>query len=166
MITSKPLDGARYSLLYLGETRLLLAQADIRDIEAADDIVPDEAPPGGVGRVRVGRHTYPVYSLSDEFELMNGIPEQRRMCVLLAHQGGLYGLVCDRVEVMEIPADFYPLPECMRLASSPVEALTLLPDGIASLVSAHRLATLIAQGVRLADDVASMEEYKIGEVYS
>jgi hypothetical protein len=165
MITGKPLDGVRYSLLHLGETRLLLAQADIRDIEVADDIDPDEAPPGGVGRIRVGRQTHPVYSLSEEFELMNGIPEQRRMCVLLAYQGGLYGLVCDRVEILETPADFYPLPECMRLESSPVEALTLLPDGIASLVSAHRLATLIAQGVRLADDALPIAEYTTGEAY-
>lgn len=147
MKTTKPSAGARYALLHLGATRLMLAQSDIREIEGVDDINPAGAPPGGVGWVRVDRQTYPVYGLSDELGLMDGIPAQRKMCVLLAHPGGQFGLLCDQVQMLETPGAFHPLPECMRLADSPVVALALQPDGLACLGSVQRLAALIPREI-------------------
>jgi hypothetical protein len=143
MKPATPSAGARYALLHLGATRLMLSQSDIREIEGVDDINPADAPPGGVGRVRVGRQTYPVYCLSDELGLMDGIPAPRQMCVLLAYQGGQFGLLCDQVQMLETPDAFHPLPECMRLADSPVDALVVQPDGLACLGSVQRLAALI-----------------------
>lgn len=143
MKTAGPSSGARYALLQLGATRLMLAQSDIREIEVADHIDPADAPPGGVGWLRTGRQTYPVYCLSDEMGLMDGIPALRQTCVLLAHQGGQFGLLCDQVQMLDTPGAFHPLPECLRLADSPVEALVLQPDGLACLGSASRLAALI-----------------------
>ena len=143
MKAAGPASGARYALLQLGATRLMLAQSDIREIEGADDIAPADAPPGGVGWLRTGRQTYPGYCLSDEIGLMDGIPAMRQTCVLLAHQGGQFGLLCDQVQMLETPGAFHPLPECMRLADSPVVALALQPDGLACLASASRLVALI-----------------------
>lgn len=143
MKTAEASAGARYALLQLGATRLMLAQSDIREIEGADDIDLADAPPGGVGWLRTGRQTYPVYCLSDEMALMDGIPALRQTCVLLAYQGGQFGLLCDQVQMLDTPGAFHPLPECQRLADSPLEALVLQPDGLACLGSAPRLAALI-----------------------
>ncbi len=138
-----PSVGARYALLQFGATRLMLAQPDIREIGGADDIDPADAPPGGVGWLRIGRQTYPVYCLSDDMVLTDGIPTLRQTCALLAHQGGQFGLLCDHVQILDTPGAFHPLPECLRLPDSPVEALVLQPAGLACLVSAPRLAALI-----------------------
>lgn len=143
MSKAHPTAGTHYALLHLGATRLMLAQSDIREIEGVDDVDPADAPPAGVGRVRVGRQTYPVYCLSDEFDLMDAVPAARRMCVLLAHQGGQFGLLCDQVQMLETPAAFHGLPECMRLADNPVEALVLQPDGVVCVSSVQRLAALV-----------------------
>lgn len=143
MSKAHPTAGTHYALLHLGATRLMLAQSDIREIEGVDDVDRVEAPPGGVGRVRVGRQTYPVYCLSDEFDLTDTVPPARRMCVLLAHRDGQFGLLCDQVQMLETPAAFHDLPECMRLADTPVEALVLQADGLVCVGSVQRLAALV-----------------------
>jgi hypothetical protein len=135
----------------MGASRLLLAQAAIRDIEGGDDVGRDDAPPGGVGWIRVNRQTYPVYCLTEEFELTGAIPAARRICVLLSHADGPFGLLCDQLEVQEAPETFHPLPECMRLDGSPVSALVLQADGIACLSSVQRLAALIPHATRLPE---------------
>lgn len=143
MMSAQPTAEARYALLHLGMTKLLLAQPDIREIESVGDIDTIDAPMGGIGRIHINRQTYPVYCLTEEFELTDAIPASRKMCVLLAHQGGQFGLLCDRVDMVGSPAGFHALPECMRLDDTPVEALVALPEGVACVSSAHRLAALM-----------------------
>jgi hypothetical protein len=152
MKTAEASAGAPYALLHLGATRLMLPQSDIREIAGVDDIDPADAPPGGVAWLRIGHQTYPVYCLSDEIRLMDGIPALRQTCVLLAYQGSRFGLLCDQVHMLETPGAFHPLPECLRLADSPVEALVLQPDGLACLGSAPRLAALIQREAGRAGD--------------
>ena len=138
----------RYTLVHLGTTRLLLPQADLRDIEGLDNFSTADVPPGGAGGIQVGRHSYPVYCMSEALSLMVTIPASRRMCVLLQHGEGLFGLLCDQMEVLESHVALQPLPECMRIVDSPVEALVLQSDGLACVSSARHIAACIPSETR------------------
>lgn len=153
MIAAAPTPaGTRYTLLRIGQTRLLLAQSDIRDIGMAGDINPASAPSGGVGWMSFNRRSWPVYCLSDELDFINDVPDTRRACVLLMQGEMLFGLLCDQVDVLGSAPTFYPLPDCMKLADSPVAALAVLPDGIACLSTAQRLAVRQPDTTRLTQE--------------
>jgi hypothetical protein len=135
----------RFTLVHVAATRLLLPQSDLRDIEGLDDFSAADVPPGGVGWLRVGRHAYPVYCMTEDFSLTDIVPASRRMCVLLAHADGPFGLLCDQVDMLEAQVALHPLPQCMRIVGSPVEALAMQADGLACVSSAQRLAALISR---------------------
>ncbi|HLB13791.1 MAG TPA: chemotaxis protein CheW [Burkholderiales bacterium] len=136
--------GARFAILKLDETALVLPQSEVRAIEAADDVVLQEPPAGGVGWIAVAEHRWPVYSLTRELVPSGQPARSRRMCALLGTGGQLFGLLCDEVEVTALdPSAITPLPDCMQLAGSPVTAIARRSGGIACVTTPLRLSRLV-----------------------
>jgi hypothetical protein len=134
----------RFALLRLDETVLALAQSEVRAIEAADDVVPQDPPAGGVGWIAVAEQRWPVYSLTCELVLSGQPAPSRRMCALVGSGGQRFGLLCDEVEVTAFdPSAITPLPECMRLNDSPVTGVARRRDGLICMTSPQGLARLV-----------------------
>jgi len=139
-----PSQSAQLVLLHVAGTRVALSQRTVRSLEAAADVDFSTGVPFGLGAIAAGGARWPVYALDRELATLGQVPRERRICALLATEGGLFGLLCDEAQVLprqEITA--YPLPPAMRRAGSPLEGVLSLPAGIAVLSSARALAGVV-----------------------
>src|SRR5207247_4380937 len=67
-------------------------------------------------------------------------PQSRRVCVLLVHGSNFFGVLADEMEILgQQPLTFSPLPDCMKLADTPIESIAAFRDGIACITSASGL---------------------------
>ncbi len=122
-----------YVMLLFGNMRLLLKQQEIRVVEVIEDVEtssvkPEEALAGIMGWISHGEQQYPVFSLSDALDILDYLPEKRLLCVLLeVGVDAIFGITCEEVvsldEVHHLP--IFPMPESMRLASSPLSHLAI-----------------------------------------
>ncbi len=129
-----------YALLHIGATRLALAQHEVRTLEAGADV-------GSGGEARLiattGRR-WPVLAIDDELRpvALNAAP--RRICAMLALPAGLFGLLCDEVEVLpQARTVLHALPAAMASAQSAVLGILAFERGIAVVSTAARLAAVL-----------------------
>lgn len=124
----------------------LLPQAEVASLEPLLDLDPEVRAPNSIGALAYRDAWWPVYCLSGELRILPRMSERGRVCLLLNNGADQFGLVCDQVEVLAEPPPLFPLPACMRLPDSPIEALTLLNAGLGCATTAEHLARLIAAG--------------------
>lgn len=122
-----------YVMLTFDNMRLLVKQQELRVVEVIEDVEtssvkPEEALAGIMGWISHGEQQYPVFSLSDSFEILDYLPEKRLLCVLLeAGVDAVFGITCEEV----IPLDeehhlpIFPMPESMRATDSPLTHLAI-----------------------------------------
>jgi hypothetical protein len=137
---------AALAVLVLDGRRWLLPQAEVASLEPLLDIDPEVRPPGSIGAIAYRDAWWPVYCMSGELRVMARMPEKRRLCLLLDNGADRFGLVCDQIESLADPPPLFPLPACMRLPGSPIEALALLDAGLGGATTAEHIARLIATG--------------------
>ncbi len=129
-----------YALLHIGATRLALTQHEVRTLEAGADVGGE----GGVRFVATSGRRWPVLAIDDELRpvALNAAP--RRICAMLALRAGLFGLLCDEVEVLpQAHTTLHALPASMASAQSAVLGVLAFERGIAVMSTAARLAELL-----------------------
>ena len=139
------IDPATRGLLSFAEARLVLAPGDLRMIESSEDLVRQELPPNGVGWIEAADRWWPVYALSfDLAPLLKDAPETLRLCAVLGCGSGLYGLLCDDIQIVKgAGPKSYPLPASMRPGGSPIRELAADEHGLLCLTDAEALARRI-----------------------
>lgn len=131
-------------LLALGATRLLVEQGEVRSIESSGSVIAEVTPENGVGWVELYDRFWPVYCLSDDLLPLPLCLPERKLCVVLGLGGGLFGIQCDEVKILDdFKAEFHPLPACMRLHDSPLHGVVRYREGIACLTSAAALGRFL-----------------------
>ena len=115
--------------------RLLLPQPQVATIEMSASI---EAEAGeGIGCLRLGPGSWPVFALDAEFRRYRECPAHYRYCVAFnLDNRPVFALACEEVTTIDTGDEFEtdPLQPCMRSASNPIRALQVR-DGELLLVS-------------------------------
>jgi hypothetical protein len=138
-----PAHGAHLVLLQIGRTRVALAQRAVRSLESASDTDFTDPAGAALGTIAAAGARWPVFALDDELAPLNVVPRHRRICALLAAEGGSFGLLCDEAQVLpRAGRSTYPLPPAMRRAGSPVDGVVTLGSGVALLASVRALARI------------------------
>jgi hypothetical protein len=136
------------AVLKIGGLDLLFQQSDVRALESASSVDGNASSAGSVGWISYMRQRWPVYCLSDQLDLLSGMPPSRRTCALLALKTGYVGMLCDDVTIIKQTAgQCYEVPVAMKSADTPV--VGLLPSGgkLLCFSDPNRLAAYIERQV-------------------
>ena len=129
-----------YAAISVDDVRLFLAQNEIRSLEPAVDLNPDEPPAQGVGWIAFVGRDWPVYCLSGDLDPSRRLPAARRICILLGVDQSYFGLMCDRLDVLSADRlQPVPLPPVMHSPHTPVQALALHEGTPGCVISADSL---------------------------
>lgn len=128
----------RFALIELDAVALLVPQHDLHAIEPVLDVDTD-APTGmAAGGIRLRSGDWPVFCPSDDLEPLAGLLPERRICAMLAHDSGLFGVVCRGVaSVSARSVRLFPMPRCM--VSTPLRELALHGERVVCVTDATRL---------------------------
>lgn len=127
---------------------LLFRQSDIRALESASEVDGNDPAEGSIGWVGYLRQRWPVYCLSDQLELLSGMPPSRRTCALLALEGGYFGMLCDDATILkQVAGQVHEVPVAMKNAGTPVLGLLPAGDKLLCISAPNPLAAHIARQV-------------------
>lgn len=136
-----------YVLLGLDGLDLVLPQRDVRSLEPIADIVFAPMPGYGtaVGFIDFIGANRPVYCLDGTLSALRKAPLERRVCALLGRGGRLWGLLCDRVAILE-ESSLQPqlIPPCMDSPAAPVDGFALYAERLVLMTGAEPLSRLLA----------------------
>lgn len=114
----------RFAVLNLESVALLVPLHEIYSLESARDIDSTRSAGGSVGAVRSADSWFSVFFLSDDLKPQTSLPDTFKVCAILAVGAVTLSLACRSVATLENTIlDLQPLPECMRTAGSPIQAL-------------------------------------------
>jgi hypothetical protein len=147
--TAKSARAAKFAALTLGKLHVLLAQNEIRTIEATTDVLTASPPPRGVGWIEVDRDRLPVYCTGPDLAPMSVIPAERRICVVLKSDVESFGLLCDEVVLATANIAITDMPVAMRLPGTPIVGLARYADAIACVCKAQHLSEFLRASQRL-----------------
>ena len=148
--------GAQYTLLTLGNRSILVEQCDVIAIENYRDIDTAEPLDMSLGWQNYRGSRIPVYSLSDELELMNEFSGNRAVCAVMNSGSRYISLVCSGALGFNYYIDKkVSLPECMQTHPSPIESICLSTSGSAPKIN------LIASSGSLIDYIERYSEASI-----
>lgn len=140
---------ASFALLYLGETRLLVPQQDIRLLDLVDDVERVKPLPCAVGWIVYRQQRVPVFSLSSRLAWQPDIEKNRTICVLLEDRGNYFGLLCSEVTILQAEKIiFHDVPPAMRAHRSPFNCLAMCGD----------MPACVSSSALLKDYMPPMEE--------
>ena len=140
------LEPERLAVLTLDGRKWLLPQREIQSLEPLLDVVADDGSPDRMGVIAFQENWWPVYCVSGELDVLREIPAARRVCVLLNDGDNQFALVCDQVEALdEERPRIRPLPACMALPDSPLQALLVYKGGLGCITTTVRLAAFFAR---------------------
>lgn len=122
-------DPASFALLYLGGTRLLVPQQDIRLLDLVDDVDRVKPLPCAVGWITYRQQRAPVFCLSARLEWQPDADKNHTICVLLEDRGNYFGLLCSEVAILQAEKIvFHDVPPAMRSLRSPFNRLAICGD--------------------------------------
>lgn len=133
-----------YALLSLGQRALLIPQHELRTLESVMDVHTSEQPAHGVGWLQFEDNHWPVYSLDEALQPLPAMPSTQRICALLSHTDGYFGLTCSNVRTLrgtELRSRSLPAP--MSNPESPLSGLVLYEDRVGVVSTASALARLL-----------------------
>ncbi|MEN9373543.1 MAG: hypothetical protein RIR79_1095 [Pseudomonadota bacterium] len=112
----------KFTLLRIGQTRLLLPRTDVRLLELAFDVNWTQAPPRGVGWMTLaGRKPSPVYCCADTLEWQPVARQDTPVCVVLTTEGHDFALLCSEVVLVNQDTLFScEIPPVMHNTVSPL----------------------------------------------
>lgn len=139
-----------YVRLKLGRDKYLIPQGEVVAFEPAIDIDQVSMDDGSIGRIAYKNKQLPVYSFTSALELVQTLPESRRICVCLRHGDIQFGILCDEIDnVQDLDFTLFPIPECMQTDSCPVENLAVYGNKIISIISTESISRLLPSSVSL-----------------
>jgi len=103
-----------------------LPQVDLITFENTHNLQKPDNAEQSVATVKAGTHLIPIYCFSKNFELLNHIPDERKVCVISGYGDRRFGFLCDKIQKLsysEIKIE--PVPACMRVQNSPLSSLFL-----------------------------------------
>lgn len=137
------------AVLKIDGLELLFQQSDIRALESASAVDGSEPRQQSVGWMTYMRQRWPVYCLSEQLDLLGGVPPSRRTCALLALETGYVGILCDDVTIIKQAAgQRHEVPPAMKRADTPILGLFPAGDKLLCLSSPSRLAAHIERQIR------------------
>jgi hypothetical protein len=137
---------SRYVMLTLDTLSLGLPQSEVHTLEAAGDVETDDEEHSFIGWITAGGQRWPVHCLSKDLDSMKAIPSGRLICVLVANEGGYFGLLCDEIQTIEGKEfDWSPLPECMIESATPITSLVVRKGKVCCMTTAADLAAYMAR---------------------
>lgn len=123
---------ALLAALDLGAMTLALPLAQLRSIRPVIDVrrMPHATAPL-FGELEHEQAPLPVYCLDATLRPLAQADADYRACVILGDGQGSFGLLCRDVEVLPV-ADFrrQPVPNCLRMPTSPVESLAICGERV------------------------------------
>ncbi len=149
-----PADTARFAALDLGHLSLLLPQHEIRTLETVLDVEGAGADTDAACWVGLDGERWPVYCLSVDLEALPAIPAERRICVVLHHKEGCFGLVCEQVgNLARNEFDLLAVPVCMRMPETPIRALAVQGEQVHCVTTSADLAGFLVERTDLANTI-------------
>ena len=134
----------RFAVLELANIALLVPLHEVYSLESALDIDSTRKSDGSIGAIRNGESWFTVFSLSDNLEPISTLQSTFRICAILATNDAAVGLACRSVSSIDNAVlTHHALPECMRTAHSPVQALTRHGEHIYCRTSLRDLVPLL-----------------------
>lgn len=103
-----------------------LPQVDLITFENIHNLEEAEKSDSSVAAITIGSYSIPVYCLSDDFELLDYIPDERKVCIISGHGDRQFGILCDKIHKLSYTEiKFESVPACMNTQSSPLSDLFL-----------------------------------------
>jgi len=103
-----------------------LPQVDLITFENTQQLLASEKQDLSVASINIGAQTIPVYCLSKDFDLLNYIPDERKVCIISGCKDQRFGFLCDKIQKLSYSEiKFEPVPDCMRTANTPLSSLFL-----------------------------------------
>lgn len=128
---------------------LMFQQSDIPALESASGVDGRDPREESVGWINFMRQRWPVYCMSDQLDLLSGVPPSRRTCALLALETGYIGMLCDDVTILkQDTGQRHDVPVAMKKADTPILELLLSGDKLLCASNSNRLAAYIEHLVR------------------
>lgn len=135
---------ASVAILKIGGQDLLFQQSEVRALESASYVDCNNPWEGSVGWIAYMRQRWPVYSLSEQLELLDEVPNSRRTCALLATEAGYFGLLCDDVSIVKkIEGLIHEMPTAMKKADTPIQGLLHAEKKLLCVSNPNRMADYI-----------------------
>lgn len=132
-------ESVEYARLAIDELSLLLPQ---RQIELLEPVLEVRYAEEGFGWIEMEGEPLPVYCLSQQLALLHPPPPQRQICALLDRPGGLFGLLCDELDLMG-SLHSVPLPPAMHLPGTPISGLARYKQRVFCITSAQALGDYV-----------------------
>jgi len=123
---SRQLQSATIMAISIDGQVFYLPQVDLITFENTQQLVEPEQQGLSVASIKIGAQTIPVYCLSNDFELLNHIPDERKVCIITGFRDKRFGILCDKIQKLsysEIRLE--PIPACMNTQSTPLSSLFL-----------------------------------------
>lgn len=139
---------ASATVLKIDGLDLMFQQSDIRALESASAVDGSDPREASVGWISYMRQRWPVYCLSDQLDLLNGVPPSRRTCALLALETGYIGMLCDDVTIIKPAGQRHEVPVAMKNADTPILGLLPSADKLLCISNPNRLAAHIERQIR------------------
>lgn len=134
--------------LTLGKEKYLIPQGEVIALEPAIDIDRSGSFDGNIGVVPYENKRLPVYSLTNDLELSQTLPESRRICLCLSHDGIGFGILCDDVDnLQDVNFTVVSIPECMRTENCPVDNLAVYGNKVMNIISAESVLKLLPSSI-------------------
>ena len=132
--------------LSIDDLRLLLPHQQIRTLEPVADVEAIKKQDIEIGWITIAGTESPVYCLSRDLSLLNTIPDDRRIVVLLGAGNDTIGILCDELKIVPSKELIkHPLPDCMKVPSSPFAGLAILDDTVCCLSSAGHMLNYLSE---------------------
>ena len=103
-----------------------LPQIDLITFENVQQLLGAENQDLNVATINVSGKMIPVYCLSKDFELLNYIPDERKVCIITGCRDQRFGILCDKIQKLNYTEiRFEPVPACMQTANTPLSSFFL-----------------------------------------
>ena len=139
-----------FAVLSIDRLRLLLPHHQVRTLEPVSDIDLSKKQNREVGWLEAGEVKSPIYCFSRDLVVLETIPNERRIAVVMVADTGSIGVLCDDLNIM--PRDDFishPLPVSMNTSGTPLTGLAIHDDAICCLSSANHLLEYVSNNANL-----------------
>ncbi len=125
---------------------LLLPQNELRTLEPVGDVEQVSSEHLEVGWISIADQQWPVFCVSGDLTVMDEIPKQRRIAVMLRTGNELAGILCDEIKIVRSEElSVYPLPASLRVPTSPLTSLAIYGDTVGGITSSDHLINYLRQ---------------------
>lgn len=130
-----------FARIAFDDITLLVPQHDVHTLESMLDVAAEPNAVARYGTLTMNGEACPVYCLSASLETLRHPADDNRICVLLEHEGVLFGVACRSVGTLARNAvELFSLPGCMCTVDTVVTALALEGEDVMCVTSASALA--------------------------